>query len=315
MAKLTPSEFAAKWAHIARTERAASQEYFIDLCRMLDVPTPHDADPTGEWYAFEKGTTKTSGGDGYADVWKRGHFAWEYKGKRKDLKAAYTQLLQYREALENPPCLVVRDMDRFEVHTNFAGTPTEIHDFTLTDFVRKPQEPLRVLRAVMSNPEALRPSQTRDQLTREAAEQFATLASRLRERGHDPHAVAHFLNKMLFCMFAEDAGLLPRGLFEQLGAGTAKAPDRFEEGLGSLDREDRAARFQAGGSALRRHPPRQARQGDLPHAASHRSLLHGPGGGAVVRRGEDPRTLHPRGDDAVRPLRTRGGSGGCWAAR
>ncbi len=42
-----------------------------------------------------------------ADVWKRGFFAWEYKGKRADLKAAYKQLLDYREDLENPPLLVV----------------------------------------------------------------------------------------------------------------------------------------------------------------------------------------------------------------
>ena len=31
--------------------------------------------------------------DGYADVWKRGHFGWEYKGKKKDLAAAYRRLL------------------------------------------------------------------------------------------------------------------------------------------------------------------------------------------------------------------------------
>ena len=52
---MTPSEFAAKWAGSTRTERAASQEHFIDLCRMLAIPTPNEADPTGEWYAFEPG--------------------------------------------------------------------------------------------------------------------------------------------------------------------------------------------------------------------------------------------------------------------
>ncbi len=52
----------------------------------------------------------------------RDHFGWEYKGKHKDLKEAYTQLQRYREALENPPLMVVCDMDRFEVHTNFTGT-------------------------------------------------------------------------------------------------------------------------------------------------------------------------------------------------
>ena len=65
---MTPAEFAQKWAGNTRTERAASQEHFIDLCRMLGVKTPNEADPTGDWYAFEKGAEKTSGGDGFADV-------------------------------------------------------------------------------------------------------------------------------------------------------------------------------------------------------------------------------------------------------
>jgi hypothetical protein len=85
-------------------------------------PHPERGRPTGADHAFEKGTEKVGGGDGFADVWKRGHFAWEYKGKRKNLAAAYQQLLQYREALENPPLLVVCDLDRFEVHTNFTNT-------------------------------------------------------------------------------------------------------------------------------------------------------------------------------------------------
>lgn len=107
---MTPVEFAAKWAGSQATERAAAQEHFIDLCRMLGYPTPNEADPAGEWYAFEKGAEKLGGGDGFADVWKRGHFAWEYKGKKKDLVAAYKQLNDYREALENPPLLVVCDL-------------------------------------------------------------------------------------------------------------------------------------------------------------------------------------------------------------
>ena len=69
---------------------------------MVGTPTPNDADPTGQDYAFEKGTQKTGGGGGFADVWRRGRFAGEYKGKRKDLTAAYNQLLLYREALEKP---------------------------------------------------------------------------------------------------------------------------------------------------------------------------------------------------------------------
>ena len=160
--------------------------------------------------------------------------AWEYKGKHKDLKAAYQQLLQYREALENPPLLVVCDLDRFEVHTNFTNTPAIVHAFDLERLLTDPSEPLRLLRAVMQHPEELRPGKTRDELTAEAAQQFASLAGRLRERGHDPHDVAHFLNKLLFCMFAEDAGLLPAGLLRRLAAAAPNDPSVFTEGLADL---------------------------------------------------------------------------------
>ncbi len=231
---ITPGEFAAKWKGNTRTERAASQEHFIDLCRMLDVQTPNEADPTGEHYAFEKGAEKVGGGDGFADVWKRGHFAWEYKGKHKDLKAAYQQLLQYREALENPPLLVVCDLDRFEIHTNFTNTPTNVHSFDLERLLASPSEPLRLLRAVMDHPEELRPNRTRDELTALAAGEFAALAERLRGRGHDPHEVAHFLNKLLFCMFAEDAGLLPNGILRRLAGAASSDPSIFATGLADL---------------------------------------------------------------------------------
>jgi type II restriction/modification system DNA methylase subunit YeeA len=231
---MSPAEFATKWAGSTQTERAASQEHFIDLCRMIGVPTPNEADPTGQDYAFEKGAEKTGGGGGFADVWRRGHFAWEYKGKKKDLVAAYTQLLLYREALDNPPLLVVCDLDRFEIHTNFTNTPATVHEFSLSDLLESPEEPLRILRAVMTEPEVLRPGKTRDELTAEAAEQFASLADRLRGRDHEPEQVAHFLNKLLFCMFAEDAGLLPKDLLDRLTSAAKKDPAVFGVGLSDL---------------------------------------------------------------------------------
>lgn len=114
---MTPQEFIAKWQAVDLSERSACQQHFLDLCELLGQPKPAAADPDGEWYTFERGVEKTDGGDGWADVWMRGHFGWEYKGKKKDLKAAYTQLLKYRESLDNPPLLVVCDLNRFEIHT------------------------------------------------------------------------------------------------------------------------------------------------------------------------------------------------------
>lgn len=42
-AQLSPAESARTWAGNTGTERAASQEHFIDLCRVLGVPTPNAA--------------------------------------------------------------------------------------------------------------------------------------------------------------------------------------------------------------------------------------------------------------------------------
>jgi hypothetical protein len=219
---LSLPEFVQKWAASTQTERAASQEHFIDLCRLLGQPTPNEADAIGNFYAFEKGAAKTAGGDGFADVWKRGHFAWEYKGKRKNLDTAYQQLLQYREDLENPPLLVVCDLNRFEVHTNFTGTTKYVYAFSLADLASpmpttaSALPPLEVLRAIFTDPRNLRPEQTAAQVTERAAAEFAMLAQSLRQRGAEPQQAAHFLMRLLFCLFAEDIGLLPPRLFTAL---------------------------------------------------------------------------------------------------
>ena len=86
---MTPGDFIAKWRASELKERSAAQEHFIDLCRLLGEPTPAEADPIGERYCFERGARKDTGGDGWADVWKRHCFAWEYKGRHADLDAAF----------------------------------------------------------------------------------------------------------------------------------------------------------------------------------------------------------------------------------
>ncbi len=220
---MSPHEFISKWRASTLNERASSQEHFIDLCHLLDEPTPVQADPTGTFYRFEKAVSKTLGGDGAADVWKRGAFGWEYKGKKRDLHQAYAQLLNYSVALENPPLLIVSDMDTIRVHTNFTNTVQQIHNIRLDDLLAPQTHAL--LKSAFSHPETLRPGITRESLTLEAATKFGSLATTLRERGHDAHTVAHFINKILFCLFAEDIGLLPERLFTRLLESARNRPE------------------------------------------------------------------------------------------
>ncbi|TVQ40032.1 MAG: class I SAM-dependent DNA methyltransferase, partial [Geminicoccaceae bacterium] len=223
---MTPRAFIDKWRGVELKERSAAQSHFIDLCRLLDVDDPVTADPKGTWFTFEMGASKTSGGEGWADVWRRGCFGWEYKGKKKDLDAAFGQLLQYAIALENPPLLIVSDMDRIRVHTNFTNTVQRVHELTLDDLLDGAKRDL--LRAAFVEPERFKPTTTRQGLTEEAAKRFAGLALRLRARGHAPETVAHFVNRLVFCMFAEDVGLLPNKLFTRMLEGCARAPFEFE---------------------------------------------------------------------------------------
>src|SRR5208283_2582764 len=177
-------------------ETASYQEHFIDLCRLLEQPTPNEADPSGsDFFCFQKRVVKDAelfalhedtgeeaepGERGFADVWKKDCFAWEYKGKKKNLDEAYKQLLRYRESLLNPPLLVVCDFDRYIVRTNFNGTVQETHEFT-NDQIDRPEN-LRILRALFENPDSLKPQRTTAQVTEQMARQIAELARLIQSR-------------------------------------------------------------------------------------------------------------------------------------
>ena len=231
---MTPHAFIAKWRDATLKERSAAQEHFLDLCRLLDEPTPAEADPAGATYCFERGARKDTGGDGWADVWKRHCFAWEYKGQRANLDAAFAQLRQYALALENPPLLIVSDLRRFRIRTNWTNSVSRTYEFDLDDLTDRAVRDR--LKWAFSDPERLRPGETRRALTERAAAAFAAVAQTLRARGHDPQAVAHFINRLVFCMFADDVGLLPAQMFTRMLQQARRTPADFPALAGELFR-------------------------------------------------------------------------------
>jgi type II restriction/modification system DNA methylase subunit YeeA len=263
--QMTPAQFKAKWAKFSGKESSAYQDHFADLCRMLGVPTPIEADPTGnDSFCFQKRVAKdaelfdfdatgealpASKERGFADVWKRDCFGWEYKGPGEDLEKAYKQLLRYRESLLNPPLLIVCDFQRYIVRTNFNGAVQETHDFTNAD-IDSPAA-LRVLRAALAAPDELRPQETTADVTAKLAQKIAAIALSLQQREaveltsaktRREHSVAQkknlriarFLNRLVFCFFAEDTGLLPEDIFGDVCAIGLKDPKLFAETLEDL---------------------------------------------------------------------------------
>jgi type II restriction/modification system DNA methylase subunit YeeA len=264
-ADMTWAEFKKKWSRYQGKETSAYQGHFDDLCRLLGQQTPTEADPTGsDFFCYQKRVVKDAelfdlehpdSGDpterGFADVWKKGCFGWEYKGKKKNLDEAYKQLLRYREALLNPPLLVVCDFDRYIIRTNFNGTVQETYEFT-NDTIDRPEN-LRILRALFENPDFLKPQRTTAQVTKALAEKFAKVARSLYKRESAELAdantraevnvahrkslrIARFLNRLIFCFFAEDTGLLPKKLFSELARTALDDPHQFSQALESLFR-------------------------------------------------------------------------------
>jgi type II restriction/modification system DNA methylase subunit YeeA len=265
---MTPAEFKKKWARYSGKETAAYQEHFNDLCALLGQPSPAAADPTGsESFCFQKRVVKdaelfaledssrvaeeqeTEQERGFADVWKKDCFAWEYKGKKKNLDAAYQQLLRYRESLLNPPLLIVCDFDRYVIRTNFNGTVQETHEFTNANI--DSTHTLNLLRAAFTDPNFLKPQRTTDEVTEKLAQHIGEVARSLQERESveliDAKSrrelavaqrknlrIARFLNRIVFCFFAEDTGLLPKHVVTGIFKSGVNDPVHFSEVLEDL---------------------------------------------------------------------------------
>jgi len=228
---MTPVAFIRKWKRASLNERQAAQEHFIDLCALLNHPTPTEDDPRGERFAFEKGAAKIGGGRGFADVWKKDHFAWEYKRKNGNLDDALHQLIRYAPALESPPLQVVCDLERFRIHTAWTNTVPATYEIKLEELVDAGQR--EILRNVFHDPEKLKPARTRAAVTTEAADQFSAIAARLMDRGA-PEEIAHFVNQLVFCFFASSVKLLDESLLPKLLQRASQRPDRAQRYLNDL---------------------------------------------------------------------------------
>ena len=224
---MTPQKFIETWKSSDLNERQGAHLHFDGLCKILGVPAPTGSSLKDDGYGFEINVDKVGGGQGYADAWKRGCFAWEYKSPGGDLKAALKQLKLYASDLENPPLLIVSDMRRIEIHTNWTNMVQETHALEL-DELADPRL-IQKLKWAFSEDTVheLKPHRSANATTEDVAQKFVAIAQNLRERGHHPEKVAHFVNRMVFCMFAEDVDLLPKKMFERMLEASLKNPDEF----------------------------------------------------------------------------------------
>ncbi len=241
--------FIERWQGVTASELSTSQSFVIALCDLLGVPRPHATAAQG--YMFERPVTFRHGDGstsaGRIDCYRHGAFIWESKKLKVSPLAAATghtpkafddALLRARAQAESyaralpasegrPPFLVVVDVGHvIELYAEFSrsgATYTPFPDPRSHRIALKDLHDERIrerLRALWLDPQALDPARASAKVTREVAAELAWLATSLEAPGphgqHAPQAVAAFLTRCLFSMFAEDVGLLPERSFKEL---------------------------------------------------------------------------------------------------
>ena len=231
---------AGKWANVTVSERAAFQGWLLEFCDALGVDTPMP--PTPE-YQFElpvsvvdrSGNPATN----FIDCWKAGHFALEAKAtgvaaeNDQPLRKAFGQVRNYVSHVKGtlPPFLMVVDVPRTLIvwdrwSGEYGGFPAG-RRIPLGTLHERPDD-IRLLQDIWANPASRDPRGRAQQVSREIAAKLAELSAAFSGRGHDPEQVARFLMRCVFCFFAEDVELLPKGLFKRTleTARTAGGPER-----------------------------------------------------------------------------------------
>ena len=205
---MQPHEFVTKWQNISFGEKQASQEMFLDICALVGHPSPVSVgDP--DVFTFEK---RVPGG--VADAFLEGHFVWEFKGTDAELDSALTQLLKYHRHLKNPPLHIVSSFKTIQIETSFSAMATEQHIIPVAGLDRN--QHLEKLRWAFHAPAEFRPDRTLEDATKETADLFHAIVQDMEKHNVDPEKLARYLNQIVFCLYAEDAGLLPEGLFTSI---------------------------------------------------------------------------------------------------
>ena len=224
---MTPEQFVFKWRDTLFRERQGSQPFFEDLCAVIGhaSPTEH-GDP--ETFAFDMPVA----GGRFADAYYAGHFVWEFKSVDRQLDEGMRQAIGYAADLRNPPLLVVSSFNTIRIRTNFRDKELVVYEFPIRELGA--QENLDLLNLVFFDPDKLEPERTVHEVTRDTARLFYKIVADMEQRGVDPERLARYLNQIIFCLYAEDTGLLRNELFTQAVSNLSGHPGHFDGAVREL---------------------------------------------------------------------------------
>ncbi len=219
-------EFIATWENTNLNEEQGAQLWFNDLCEVIGHEKPLGSF-NGLAYSFEYQVET-----GKADLYYENHFGWEFKTAATQLDQAMRQVVSYSMYLKTPPLLIVSAFNVIRIRTNFPGMASAQYEMRIADLIHA--EKLDLIKRAFTEPAWFNTGKSRDDVTRETAELFQAISNDMSQSGYDHHDLAQYLNQIIFCLYADDAGLLPEHSFTRLVLNQFKDPERFRQGAENL---------------------------------------------------------------------------------
>ncbi len=204
--------FAREWQG-AESERAEAQTFWNEFFNVFGVPRRRVA-------SFEEPVRRLGDRRGRIDAFWKGTLVVEHKSRGEDLDRAFTQALDYFPGIADrdlPKYVLVSDFERFRLYDLESDTE---HEFTLRDLYKN----IRRFGFIAGYaPQSIRPQ---DPVNIRAAEQMGRLHDLLKASGYGGHDLEVLLVRLVFCLFAEDTGILPaqRPVLESVLKATGLGP-------------------------------------------------------------------------------------------
>ena len=193
-------KFSKEWENVS-SEKAEAKTFWDEFFDVFGITRRRVA-------SFEEPVKKLGDRQGYIDLFWKGTLIVEHKSEGRDLNKAYNQALDYFPGIQEeelPKFVLVSDFKRFRLYDLEENTEKqfnliELHqNINLFDFILgikkqkyKEEDPVNI----------------------EAAELMGLLHDSLKENGFTGHKLEVFLVRILFCLFADDTGIFPKGHFQ-----------------------------------------------------------------------------------------------------
>ena len=191
------TEFSSKWQG-ETYEKGESQSFWSDFLAVFGI------DRRRHGAFFEYAIKKGNGGQGYIDMFWPGKLLAEQKSGGKDLSKANIQAYEYLETMPDhdlPEAIVVSDFAHFHFIQLESNEKVE---FSISDFPKHVKLFAFLLGQTSKN------IAEQDPVNRKAAESMAKLHNQLRDDNYTGHDLEILLVRLVFCMFADDAGIFDR---------------------------------------------------------------------------------------------------------